>query len=131
RPPRYCFITHRRVGEDAVVEPRRVLLVEGILLLHDPHTRHLLDLTFFLDVPDDVRLAPPMRRGAPARGPARHSVLAQFEATVGGAHARYVEPTKAVADVVLSNVARVDRVAEVATEVIRARMNRRRVADAA
>jgi len=131
RPPRYCFITHRRVGEDAVVEPRRVLLVEGILLLHDPDTRHLLDLTFFLDVPDDVRLARAMRRDATERGGARRPVLAQFEATVGGTHALYVEPTKAVTDVVLSNVARVDRVAEVATEVIRARLHRRRVADAA
>lgn len=125
RPPRYCFVTHCRLGLEAVVEPRRVLLVEGTLLLHEPEIRRLLDVTFFLDVRDDVRLARCMRRGTTERGRARLSVLAQFEATVGGAHARYVEPTKAFADVVLSNVARVDRVAEVATEVIRARLSRR------
>jgi uridine kinase len=130
RPPRYCFVTHRRIGEDPPVAPRQVLLVEGALVLHEPEVRRLLDLTFFLDVPDDVRLARRMRNDT-ERGRTRRSVLAQFEATVGGAHARYVEPTKAFADVVLSNVTRVDRVAEVATEVIRARLRRRRLAEAA
>lgn len=130
-PPRYCFVTHRRIGADAVVEPRQVILVEGVLLLHDPDIRRLLDLTFFLDVPDDVRLSRGIRRDTTEPGRSRRSVLAQFEATVGGAHARYVEPTKAFADVVLSNVARVDRVAEIATEVVRARLRRRPVADAA
>ena len=131
RPPRYCFVTHRRIGADAGVEPRRVILVEGVLLLHDPDIRGLLDLTFFLDVPDDVRLARGIRRDTIDSGRPRRSVLAQFEATVGGAHARYVQPTKAFADVVLSNVARVDRVAEIATEVVRARLKRRPVADVA
>jgi uridine kinase len=131
RPPRYCFVTHRRIGEAAAVEPRRVLLVEGILLLHDAEIRHLLDLTFFLDVPDEVRLARRIARDTTEQGRTRRSVLSQFEATVGGAHARYVAPTKAFADVLLSNVARVDRVAEVATEVIRARLRRRRLAEAA
>jgi len=129
-PPRYCFVTHRRIGADAAVEPRQVVLVEGVLLLHDPDIRRLLDLTFFLDVPDYVRLSRGIRRDTEP-GRSRRSVLAQFEATVGGAHARYVEPTKAFADVVLSNVARVDRVAEIATEVVRARLKRRAVADAA
>lgn len=131
RPPRYCFVTHRRIGDAAVVEPRRVLLVDGILLLHEAETRRLLDLTFFLDVPDEMRLARRIARDTTEHGRTRRSVLSQFEATVGGAHAQYVAPTKAFADVVLSNVARVDRVAEVATEVIRARVRRRRLAEAA
>lgn len=58
RPPRYCFSTHRRIGVDAPVEPRPLLLVEGVLLLHDPRVRALVDLTIFLDVP--------MPRGCPA-----------------------------------------------------------------
>jgi uridine kinase len=130
-PPRYCFVTHRRIGEDAAVEPRALLLVEGILLLHDPQARELLDLAFFLDVPDHVRLARRIARDTSERGRTRRSVLSQFEATVRGAHAAHVEPTKAYADVVLSNVSRVDRVAEIAAEVIRGRMARRRVAGAA
>jgi len=131
RPPRYCFVTHRRIGEAAAIEPRRVLLVDGILLLHEAETRQLLDLTFFLDVPDEMRLARRIARDTTEQGRTRRSVLSQFEATVGGAHAQYVAPTKAFADVVLSNVARVDRVSEVATEVIRARLRRHRLAEAA
>jgi uridine kinase len=125
RPPRYCFVTHRRIGADAVVEPRPVVLVEGILLLHEPEARALLDVAFFLDVPDQVRLARRIARDTAERGRTRRSVLSQFEATVRGAHTAYVEPTKAHADLVLFNVARVDRLAEVAAAVIQDRMRRR------
>ena len=131
RPPRYCFSTHRRIGEDAVVEPRPVLLVEGILLLHEAQARRLLDLALFLDVPDEVRLARRIARDTSERARTRRSVLSQFEATVRGAHAAYVEPTKAFADLVLLNVGRVDRVAETAAGVVRERLARRRVVEAA
>ena len=131
RPPRYCFVTHRRIGDDAVVESLPVVLVEGILLLHEPEARALLDLAFFLDVPDEVRLARRIARDSAERGRTRRSVLSQFEATVRGAHAAYVEPTKALADLVLYNVGRVDRVAEVAAAVVVEQMARRRLVEAA
>jgi uridine kinase len=131
RPPRYCFVTHRRIGHDAVVEPRPVLLVEGILLLYEAQARQLLDLAFFLDVPDQVRLARRIARDTAERGRTRRSVLSQFEATVRGAHTTYVEPTKAYADLVLFNVARVDRLAEVAAAVIAEHVRRRRLAEVA
>ena len=131
RPPRYCFSTHRRIGEDAVVEPRPVLLVEGILLLHDAEARRLLDVALFLDVPDGLRLARRIARDTSERGRTRRSVLSQFEATVRGAHAAYVAPTKAFADLVLSNIGRVDRVAELAAGVVREQLARRRVVEAA
>lgn len=118
RPPRYCFSTHRRIGVEEVVEPRAILLVEGILLLHDPRTRALLDFSIFLDVPDGARLSRRMARDVGERGRTRRSVLSQFEATVRGAHATYVEPTKSLADLVLLNVGRLDRLAEVAATVI-------------
>lgn len=125
RPPRYCFSTHRRIGADHPVEPRPLVLVEGILLLHDPRARALLDLSIFLDVPDETRLARRMARDVGERGRTRRSVLSQYEATVRGAHARYVEPTKPLADLVLLNVGRLDRVAEVAATVILDRAARR------
>ncbi len=131
RPPRYCFVTHRRIGDDGLVEARPVVLVEGILLLHEPQARALLDLAFFLDVPDEVRLARRIARDTAERGRTRRSVLSQFEATVRGAHAAYVEPTKALADLVLYNVGRVDRVAEVAAAVVVEQMARRRLAEVA
>ncbi len=131
RPPRYCFVTHRRIGEEPAVEPRRVVLVEGILLLHDADVRRLLDMALFLNVPDEVRLARRIARDTSERGRTRRSVLSQFEATVRGAHAAYVEPTRAFADLVLENVGRVDRVADVAAAVITGQIARRRVAEAA
>jgi len=125
RPPRYCFSTHRRIGVEDVVEPRPIVLIEGILLLHDHRARTLLDLSIFLDVPDGVRLSRRMARDVSERGRTRRSVLSQYEATVRGAHALYVEPTRALADLVLLNVGRLDRLAEVAATVIRDRVARR------
>jgi uridine kinase len=125
RPPRYCFSTHRRIGVEDVLEPRPLLLVEGILLLHDPRARALLDLSIFLDVPDGARLSRRMARDVSERGRTRRSVLSQYEATVRGAHARHVEPTKALADVVLLNVGRLDRLADVAATVIDDHLARR------
>jgi uridine kinase len=126
QPPRYCFSTHRRIGLGDVVEPRPILLIEGILLLHDPRARALLDLSIFLDVPDPLRLSRRMARDVTERGRTRRSVLSQYEATVRGAHAAYVEPTKAHADLVLLNTGRLDRLAEVAATVIEDHLTRRR-----
>lgn len=125
RPPRYCFSTHRRVGVEDPVDPRPIVLVEGILLLHDPRARALLDLSIFLDVPDGARLSRRMARDVSERGRTRRSVLSQYEATVRGAHATYVEPTKTLADLVLLNVGRLDRLAEIAAAVIDDHMARR------
>lgn len=128
RPPRYCFSTHRRLGDDEPVEPRAVVLAEGILLLHEPAIRELLDFSIFVEVPDRMRLARRMARDTAERGRTRRSVLAQFEATVRGAHARWVEPTNAFADVVLDNGGRLDRLAEIAVAMVSERMRRREAA---
>jgi uridine kinase len=126
RQPRYCFSTHRRVGLDAPVEPRPILLVEGVLLLHDPRVRALVDLTIFLDVPDATRVSRCAAGAVSEAGHTRRSGLAVYDAIARGSHARYVEPTKALADLVLLNVGRVDRVAEIAAAVILDRVERRR-----
>jgi uridine kinase len=125
RPPRYCFSTHRRIGVDEVVAPQPILIVEGILLLHDPRARALLDLSIFLDVPDAARLARRIARDVTERGRTRRSVLSQYEGTVRGAHAAHVEPTKGLADLVQLNVGRLDRVAEVAATVVDDHIGRR------
>ena len=125
RPPRYCFSTHRRIGLDQAVAPRPIVLAEGILLLHDPETRALLDLAIFVDAPEGTRLSRRIARDVSERGRTRRSVLSQYDATVRDAHVRYVEPTRAVADLVLLNVGRLDRLAEVAAAVIADRLARR------
>jgi uridine kinase len=125
-PPRYCFSTHRRIGVDAPVEPRPIVLVEGVLLLHDPRVRALVDLTIFLDVPDATRVSRRSAGDVSETGGTRRSGLAVYDAIARGSHARYVEPTKALADLVLLNVGRLDRVAEIAATVILDRLERRR-----
>jgi uridine kinase len=125
RPPRYCFSTHRRVGADAPVEPRPVVLVDGVLLLHDPRVRALLDLTIFLDVPDATRVSRRSAGGVSEDHRTRRSGLSVHDAIVRGFHARYVEPTKALANLVLLNVGRLDHVAEIGAGVILDRVERR------
>lgn len=124
-PPSYCFVSHRRLGAGEPVEPREIVLVEGILLFHDPGVRDALDLKIYVDAPDTVRVARRLARDTAERGRTADSVLGQYRTTVLPAHARYVEPTKAYADLVLLNAGRLQPVAEVATAIIRDRLANR------
>lgn len=124
-PPRYCFETHCRVGDDAPVEPRPVVLVDGILLLWDPAVRAALDLSIFLDAPERVRLERRVTRDVGERGRSTTSVLAQFDATVRRAHAAFVEPTRMLADLVLTNTGRLQPLAEIAAALVLDRLARR------
>ena len=123
-PPRYCFATHRRAGSGPVVEPREIVLVDGILLLHDPDVRALLDLKIFLDVPEPIRLARRVARDTAERGRTHAAILAQYEATVRPAHHAWVEPTRPFADLVLANVGPLAPLAEIAAAVIGDRLAR-------
>jgi uridine kinase len=125
RPPVYCFVTHRRTGQDALLVPRPVVVVEGILLLWEPAVRAALDLSIYVDAPERVRLERRLRRDVAERGRTAESVLTQFAATVRDAHWAYVEPTRAMADLVLSNTGPLERIAEVAAAVILDRLARR------
>jgi uridine kinase len=124
-PPRYCFVTHRRLRPGEPVAPRPVVLVEGILLLHDPGVRRALDFAIFLDAPESVRLARRIARDTAERGRTAESVRAQFAATVRAAHTEYVEPSRAWADLVLASVGPLRPIAEIAAAVILDRWARR------
>ena len=124
-PPRYSFATHRRDGDGAVVDPRPFVLVDGILILHDPAVRALLDLTIYVDAPSLLRLRRRVTRDRQERGRTLASVLRQYAETVMPAHVRYVEPTRQVADVVLQNTGRLEPLVEIAATLIRARRDGR------
>lgn len=124
-PPRYSFLTHRRDGTSEAVEPRPIVLVEGILLLHDPGVRAALDLRIFVDAPEGVRLSRRLLRDASERGRTPESVIAQCRDSVFPAHGRHVEPTRAWADFVLINTCSASAVVEITATVIRARLARR------
>lgn len=96
--PQYDFATFRRSPEVALVEPRPVVLVEGILLFcHRPLVERL-DLRIFRQCPEDVRFARRRARDVDERGRSPESVRAQFQATVKPMHDRFVEPYAVLAD---------------------------------
>ena len=99
--PVYDFTRHTRAPRTEHVEPREVIVVEGILALASPELRELLDLRVFVDVPDEVRYGRRLTRDLTERGRTTESVQWQYENTVRPMHAEFVEPCKALADVVL------------------------------
>ncbi len=103
RVPRYDFARHVREPERRWDElmPRPVVLVEGILVLHDPLLRACFDRSVFVHAPADLRLARRIRRDVAERGRQVEGVLAQYEATVRPMHRRFVEPSRFAADLVL------------------------------
>lgn len=125
RPPAYCFVTHRRTGYAAAVPPRPIVVVEGVLLLWEPAVRATLDLRIYLDAPERVRLERRLARDVAERGRTTDAVLAQFAASVRDAHRTYVEPTRAMADLVLGTTGRLEPIAEIAVAVILDRFARR------
>lgn len=89
--PRYDFATHCRVGERPL-EPRRLTIVEGILVLHWPALRDLMDVRVFVDAPAGLRLERRIKRDVHERGRTEESVRRQFSETVQPMHEEFVEP---------------------------------------
>jgi uridine kinase len=99
--PVYDFTRHTRAEETVRVEPRAVILVDGILLFVDPRLRELFDLKIFVDTEADVRFIRRMRRDIAKRGRSLESVIDQYLGTVRPMHFEFVEPSKRYADVIL------------------------------
>lgn len=99
--PIYDFVVHRRTEETIRVEPRPVILLEGILLFAEPRLRSLLDFKIFVDTDSDVRLSRRIRRDIEDRGRTVDDVLRQYMETVRPMHLEFVEPSKRWADVIV------------------------------
>ena len=83
------------------VEPSRVIVVEGILILANPALRSHMDLRVFVDAPADLRILRRLRRDVRERGRSIESVIEQYLATVRPMHDAFVEPSKRYADIVV------------------------------
>jgi uridine kinase len=105
--PRYDFARHDRIGAYPV-EPRAIVLVEGILVLADPALRAVLDHRVFVHAPEPVRLGRRIRRDAAERGRDMDDVLGQYFATVRPMHDLWVEPSRAWATAELDGAGDVD-----------------------
>ena len=99
--PVYDFTRHTRAAQQVHVEPREIVLVDGILLFVDPRLRELFDLKIFVDTEADVRFIRRLRRHLEQRGRSLDSVIEQYLSTVRPMHFEFVEPSKRYADVIL------------------------------
>ncbi len=99
--PIYDFVTHTRKPEHHRVEARKVIVVEGILILADPNLRKLFDIKIFVDTDADIRFIRRLERDIAERGRTRESVVAQYLQTVRPMHLEFVEPSKRYADVIV------------------------------
>ena len=99
--PVYDFTTHSRTSETLHVEPRRVILVEGILIFAEPTLRSLFDEKIFVDTDADIRFIRRLKRDLEERGRTTEMVIKQYLTTVRPMHLDFVEPSKRYADVII------------------------------
>jgi uridine kinase len=99
--PVYDFTTHTRTAQVQRVEPRRVILVEGILIFADTALRRIMDVKIYVDTDADIRFIRRLERDLAERGRTMESVIRQYLATVRPMHQEFVEPSKRYADVII------------------------------
>ena len=99
--PVYDFTQHNRSDETVRIAPRKVIIVEGILIFENRELRDLMDVRIFVDTDADVRLCRRILRDVSERGRSLESVLSQYQTTVKPMHEMYVEPSKKFADLIV------------------------------
>ena len=122
--PVYDFVTHSRLEESVTVEPRPVVIVEGILLFGDAEIRELLDIKIYVDTDPDIRVFRRIRRDMEKRGRTFEQIRVQYYTTVRPMHLEFVEPSKRYADLIIpeGNQGNLDIALGVIVERIRSAM---------
>lgn len=119
--PVYSFVTHNRTDDTLLTHPRKVMLVEGILILSHPELRDLFDIKIFVHADSDERLIRRLKRDIAERGRDLEEVINRYQTTLKPMHEQFIEPTKAFADIIIPN----DKYNTVAIDVVRAVINQR------
>lgn len=101
--PVYDYSQHNRSKETIRIEPRKVILIEGILVLQDEALRNLLDIKVYVEADADERIMRRAIRDMKERGRDLEGIFEQYVTTVKPMHYLYVEPTKALADIVINS----------------------------
>jgi uridine kinase len=99
--PTYDFVHHRRADQTIRVEPRKLVIFEGIMIFSDKEVRDRLDLKVFVDTPDDIRFIRRLQRDIEERGRTLSSVIEQYMTVVRPGHYEFIEPTKQFADIII------------------------------
>ncbi len=102
--PIYSFVTHSRTGDHVAVEPRNVLIVEGILVLTNAELLKEFDLKVFVHADSDERLIRRIRRDTQERGRDLQEVLHRYQTTLKPMHQEFIEPSKNEADLIVPNM---------------------------
>ena len=119
--PVYSFIQHNRTDDTVSTHPRKVMIVEGILILTNPELRELFDIKIFVHADSDERLIRRLKRDISERGRDIDEVLNRYQNTLKPMHEQFIEPSKAFADIIIPN----DKYNTVAIDVVRAVINQR------
>ncbi|HMU35013.1 MAG TPA: uridine kinase [Pyrinomonadaceae bacterium] len=120
--PIYDMVTHTRSDRVDVIEPRPVVIVEGILIFAEPRILELLDVRVFVDTPDDVRLIRRLRRDINERGRTFERTLDQYEKTIRPMHFEFVEPSKRFADVIIPEGGQTDTSVSMLCSLVREKL---------
>lgn len=113
--PVYSFVTHNRTADTLITHPRKVIIVEGILIFNSQELRDLFDIKIFVHADTDERLIRRVKRDIEERGRNITEVLDRYQNTLKPMHQQFIEPTKNFADIIIPN----DRYNTVAIDIVR------------
>ncbi|MEO7672599.1 MAG: uridine kinase [Pyrinomonadaceae bacterium] len=99
--PIYDMVNHTRDDETELIQPKPVVIIEGILIFAEPRVLDLMDFRVFVDTPDDIRLMRRLKRDVNERGRSFERTLDQYERTIRPMHFEFVEPSKRHADIII------------------------------
>lgn len=117
--PVYSFVKHNRTSDSILTHPRKVMIVEGILILSHPELRDMFDIKIFVHADSDERLIRRLKRDISDRGRDMTEVLDRYQNTLKPMHDQFIEPSKAYADIIIPN----DTYNTVAIDIVRTVIN--------
>lgn len=100
--PIYDYEIHNRKKDTIIVEPKEIVIVEGLLVFYEERIRELLDIKIFVDTDADIRIMRRIMRDMKERGRTLDSIIAQYINTVRPAHEQFIEPSKKYADIIVT-----------------------------
>jgi len=101
--PIYDFKTHNRLDKTIQIKPKKILILEGILIMCHAKIRSIFDLKIFINADSKTRMERRIKRDIIERGRSRHEVLKRYNETIKPMHEKYIEPTKIFADSIIEN----------------------------
>jgi uridine kinase len=121
--PVYNFVHHTRADETITASPKKVILIDGILIFSEPNLRDRMNIKIFVDTDDDVRLLRRLRRDINERGRNFDGVLDQYEKFVRPMHLEFVEPSKRYSDIIIPRGGENTVALQMVTALIRDELN--------